>query len=114
MKILLTAILLLLTVQVEAREIFLVQTGNWEEFYLDVRMRQEFAENKEGTLSITQQDIFWYSGVQLGKLHLMGGFRIDGEGDLWIKWLTMVIRHKKDGKIAYYWNSMHGTIYAGD
>jgi len=113
MKLRLTVILLLLlTTQAESREIFLVKSGNWEEFYLDARMRTEFAENSEGKLLVTRIDTFWFSAVRLGKLHLMGAFRIDGEGNLWIKWLDFVIRYRKDGRIAYYWSAKSGTIYA--
>ena len=98
----------------ECREIYIVRSGNWEEFYLDERMRTEFAENREGKLLVTRTDTFWFSAVRLGKLHLSGAFRIDGEGNLWIKWLEGVIRLRENGRIAYYWSSDFGTIYAGD
>jgi len=111
MTLILTAILLLLTMQVEAREIFLTRTGNWEEFYQNKELAREFNENKNKKLVPSIFGLRGYTQIQLGELILSGLFYINN--DLWIVYLQSVIRFHPDGQIAFYWTSESEMMHAG-
>ena len=111
MRTLLVVFILCLAVQVEAREIFLMKRGNWQEFYQNRELAREFAQNKDKKLTGSILGIRGYAQVQLGSLICSGRFYITD--DLWIVYLTSVIRFYPDGHIAFFWTSESGLIFAG-